>query len=147
MVFILAAVLVVAGALLFTLLIRDKDIPEAPPPSPTAHLEERRAQIYENLRDLQFEYRTGKLSDADYQATKTGLQRELAHVLAEIDAVRQQQQPAPLPVAKAAAAGPESNGASSKKKAVETSNACPHCGAHFAQALRFCGECGKPMIA
>jgi NADH pyrophosphatase NudC (nudix superfamily) len=144
MVFIIAAVLVAAGALLFTLLIRDKDIPEAPPPSPTAHLEERKAQIYENLRDLQFEYRTGKLSDADYQATKTGLQRELAHVLAEIDAIRQQQ---PQPAVKAAAAGPEANGATSKKRAVETSKACPHCGAHFAQSLRFCGECGKPMIA
>src|SRR5579884_4382168 len=93
MVFIIAAVLVAAGALLFTLLIRDKDIPEPPPPSPTAHLEERKAQIYENLRDLQFEYRTGKLSDADYQATKTGLQRELAHVLAEIDAILKQQPP------------------------------------------------------
>lgn len=143
MVFI-AAILVAAGALLFTLFIRDKDIPEAPPPSPTAHLEERRAQIYENLRDLQFEYRTGKLSDADYQTTKTGLQRELAHVLAEIDAIKQQQPQ----VAKVAAAGPQANGASSKPgKVIQTSNACPHCGAQFPQALRFCGECGKPMIA
>ena len=41
--------------------------------------------IYENLRDLQFEYRVGKLSDADYQPTKVGLQKELAGVLAEID--------------------------------------------------------------
>jgi hypothetical protein len=143
MIFI-AAVVVAAGALLFTLLIRDKDIPEPPPPSPTAHLEERRAQIYENLRDLQFEYRTGKLSDADYQATKTGLQRELAHVLAEIDTIRRQQPE----MVKAAAAAPELNGASApQKKVVETSKACPHCGAQFPQALRFCGECGKPMVA
>ena len=140
MVFIVA-VLVAAAALVYTLLIRDKDIPEAPPPSPTAHLEERKAQIYENLRDLQFEYRTGKLSDADYQTTKVGLQRELAHVLAEIDAVKKQQ---PVHV-KAAAAGPEVNGTAAKKKPVEIANACPHCGAEFAQALRICGECGKPM--
>jgi NADH pyrophosphatase NudC (nudix superfamily) len=137
MVFI-AAVLVAAGVLFFTLFIRDKDIPEAPPPSPTAHLEERRAQIYENLRDLQFEYRTGKLSDADYQITKTGLQRELAHVLAEIDSIRQAQ-PAQTQAAVAAPAG--TNGARSAARA------CPHCGAQFVQSLRFCGECGKPMIA
>ena len=70
------------------MLIRGSDIPEPAPVSPTAHLEERKAQIYENLRDLQFEFRVGKLSDADYQKTKLDLQRELAEVLAEIDALK-----------------------------------------------------------
>ena len=41
--------------------------------SPTQHLDERKAAIYENLRDLQFEYRVGKLSDADYAQTKLAL--------------------------------------------------------------------------
>jgi hypothetical protein len=26
-------------------------------------------------------------------------------------------------------------------------NKCPHCGATFEKALKFCGECGKPMGA
>ena len=81
-----AAVLLAVGVLVFTLMVRAKDIPEAPPVSPTAHLEEKKSRIYENLRDLQFEYRLGKLSDADYQKTKQQLQGELAGVLAEIDA-------------------------------------------------------------
>src|SRR3977135_1555185 len=81
------AVILTLGSLIFTLFVRGKDVPEAPPVSPTAHLEERKARIYENLRDLQFEYRVGKLSDADYQKTKLGLQQELAKVLAEIDAI------------------------------------------------------------
>src|SRR6202034_4478493 len=83
-----AAVVLVMGTILFTLFVRSQDVPEAPPVSPTAHLEERRAQIYENLRDLQFEFRLGKLSDDDYQKTKLDLQRELAKALAEIDAVQ-----------------------------------------------------------
>ena len=37
------------------------------------YLDDRKAQIYENLRDLQFEYRVGKLSDEDYQSTKRDL--------------------------------------------------------------------------
>ena len=78
------AVLVAIGAMLFTLFIRSQDVPDAPPVSPTAHLEERKAQIYENLRDLQFEFRVGKLSDADYQKTKLDLQRELARAGVEI---------------------------------------------------------------
>ena len=101
------AVVLVVGTLLFTLFVRSQDVPEAPAVSPTAHLEERKAQIYENLRDLQFEFRLGKLSDADYQKTKVDLQRELAKVLAEIDAVQppRRRQPARAKAAKAAAEG------------------------------------------
>jgi hypothetical protein len=128
-----AAVVLVVGTLLFTLFVRSQDIPELPAPSPTAHLEERKAQIYENLRDLQFEFRVGKLSDADYQKTKVDLQSELAKVLAAIDAV---QIPAPVR-AKAAKAVAETGGKLSDK--------CPHCGAKFPQPLKFCGECGKAM--
>jgi hypothetical protein len=124
-----AAVVLVMGTLLFTLFVRSQDVPEAPPVSPTAHLEERKAQIYENLRDLQFEFRLGKLSDADYQKTKVDLQLELAKVLAEIDAAP----PAPAKPARAQAG----------KAAV--SDKCPHCGAKFPQPLKFCGECGKAM--
>jgi hypothetical protein len=129
------AVVLVVGTLLFTLFVRSQDVPEAPAPSPTAHLEERKAQIYENLRDLQFEFRLGKLSDSDYQKTKVDLQRELARVLAEIDAV---QLPTPVPArAKAAKAAAET--------VAKVSNKCPHCGAQFPQPLKFCGECGKAM--
>ena len=125
----LAAVLVVAATILFTLLIRSKDIPPPEPVSPTKHLEERRASIYENLRDLQFEYRVGKLSDADYQRTKLTLQQELAGVLAEIERVGQQPAPA--------------NPSTRPKPAAGV--VCPHCGAKFPKPMKFCGECGKAM--
>ena|SRR5438874_2261058 len=121
-----AAVLLTVGALVFTLFVRGKDIPEAEPVSPTAHLEEKKARIYENLRDLQFEYRVGKLSDDDYQKTKQSLQTELAGVLAEIDTV-------PVVAVKAAV------------KAKTDGKTCPHCGAKFPKPLKFCGECGKAM--
>jgi len=131
-----AAVVLVVGTILFTLFVRTQDIPEMPAPSPTAHLEERKAQIYENLRDLQFEYRLGKLSDADYQKTKLDLQSELAKVLAEIDAV----QPATPGKAKAARAK------SPAEDVVNASDQCPHCGTKFPQAMKFCGACGKAMV-
>ncbi|MDP9112858.1 MAG: hypothetical protein M3O20_04165 [Acidobacteriota bacterium] len=82
---ILAVVILLAATLFYTLFIRAKDIPPPDPVSPTQHLDERKAAIYENLRDLQFEYRVGKLSDADYAQTKLALQKELAVVVAEIE--------------------------------------------------------------
>src|ERR1700691_2432648 len=94
MTLVAAVILVVAATTLFTLLIRAKDIPQPDPVSPTQHLEERKARIYENLRDLQFEFRVGKLSDSDYQRTKLALQQELAGVLAEIDRATAVKQPA-----------------------------------------------------
>src|SRR5512135_926098 len=121
-----AAVLLIALTVLFTFSIRDKDMPAPEPLSPTRHLDERRAAIYENLRDLQFEYRVGKLSDADYQQTKVGLQKELAGVLGEIEKVKSGA-PAAAPVEPAATPG----------------TVCPHCNATFPKPLKFCGECGK----
>jgi len=130
------AVLIAIGTIVFTLFVRSQDLPEPAPVSPTAHLEERKAQIYENLRDLQFEFRVGKLSDADYQKTKIDLQRELAKVMADIDTVTAT---APKPVAVAAPAAAKTSKPESK--------VCPHCGAKFPQALKFCGECGKAMAS
>src|SRR5712671_2318913 len=95
---IFLACLLTVGVILFILTVRTKDLPETAPVSPFAHLDQRKAAIYENLRDLQFEYRVGKLSDADYQQTKVSLQKELAGVMAEIDRVMQG---APIVVEKA----------------------------------------------
>lgn len=81
----IVVVVLLAATLFYTLFVRDKDIPPADPVSPTKHLDDRRAAIYENLRDLQFEFLVGKLSDADYQHTKLSLQKELAQVVAEIE--------------------------------------------------------------
>src|ERR1700719_1294911 len=84
---LIAVVILLAATLFYTLFIRAKDIPPPDPVSPVQHLDERKAAIYANLRDLQFEYRVGKLSDADYQQTKLALQKELAPVLAEIEKI------------------------------------------------------------
>ena len=140
MIIILASLLTI-GVLVFIVSVRAKDLPVAAPVSPFEHLDERKAAIYENLRDLQFEYRLGKLSDNDYQLTKRDLQKELAAVLAEVDKVKLTLQSGRPPAAPAA-----------KSKApvapVPSDNhTCPHCNATFEQELKFCGECGKPMKA
>jgi hypothetical protein len=132
MILISVVVVVIAVTLFFTLTIRTKDLPPADPVSPTQYLEDRKAQIYENLRDLQFEYRVGKLSDDDYQQTKLGLQKELAGVLGEIEKFGSSPvQAAPVPVM------------AEREKA--PSNVCPHCNAQVPKPMKFCGECGKAM--
>jgi hypothetical protein len=133
------AVVLTIVALGFVLFVREKDIPEPLPVSPVQHLEDRKQAIYDNLRDLQFEYRVGKLSDEDYQSTKQALQKELAGVLAEMEATiaRLGLTPTRVPNKKPAVAAPKS-----ARRAVTV---CPFCGAEFSQALKFCGECGKAI--
>ena len=75
-------------AVALTVFIREADLPQLPPENPFKVHDERKARIYENLRDLQFELRIGKLSDEDYAKSKQSLQGELAQVLADIDALK-----------------------------------------------------------
>lgn len=55
-----------------------------PEKTPASYLRERKDAVYENLRDLNFEYRSGKIPDEDYQQLKASLHNEAAVLLAEI---------------------------------------------------------------
>lgn len=56
-----------------------------------AFLRERKESVYENLRDLNFEYKAGKIPDADYAGMRASLEDEAAAVLAEIEQLEAQQ--------------------------------------------------------
>jgi len=49
------------------------------------YLRERKDAIYENLRDLNFEYLAGKYSEPDYAGQLRALEDEAAQVIAEMD--------------------------------------------------------------
>lgn len=74
-----------AFALVYTLWVPASEVYVAQPPSPLDHLLDKKRVIYDNLRDLSFEYRTGKLSDEDYQKLKSSLQYEMATVMKSIE--------------------------------------------------------------
>jgi hypothetical protein len=58
-----------------------------------AFLKERKEQLYENLRDLNFEHKAGKLPDADFQQMRSSLEDEAATLLAEIESLEDAPQP------------------------------------------------------
>lgn len=51
------------------------------------YLRERKDAIYENLRDLNFEYLAGKFPEQDYAEQRAGLEDEAARVIGELDAL------------------------------------------------------------
>lgn len=57
------------------------------------YLRERREMLYDNLRDLNFEFRSGKYPEEDYSAQRAALENEAAETVAEIDLLEAQIQP------------------------------------------------------
>ena len=53
------------------------------------YLRERKEAVYENLRDLNFEFKAGKVPDADYQSMRASLEEEAAALMAEIARLEQ----------------------------------------------------------
>ena len=80
---IIASALLILGVFAYVFYPDRSIVPQAAKPR-LEFLRERREVLYENLRDLNFEYRAGKLSYADYESLKNSMEEEAANVLAEI---------------------------------------------------------------
>jgi hypothetical protein len=79
----LLCALITAASLLYVFSVPG-NLTSGPEKTRVAFLRERREAVYENLRDLNFEFRAGKLPETDYQTMKNSLEEEAAAILAEI---------------------------------------------------------------
>lgn len=140
-----ASIALIVIVLVLLLFIRQNDLPYVEPVSATAHLDERKTAIYENIRDANFEYLMGKLSEDDYKQTKADLQDELSEVNAEIASATGAK---PLPV-KPAVSGLASSSSTPAPITPQVTASkmvvCPTCGARYTTAMKFCGECGQSL--
>jgi hypothetical protein len=105
---VLGACLALAAAtMIFIFYIQPDASDVAPHRTKLDQLMERRDSIYDNLRDLRFEFRSGKYSEGDFEAMKVSLENEAALALAEIDQVTESQIRRPRRPRPAAARGPQ----------------------------------------
>lgn len=70
---------------LFYVFYPERHIEEQHQKTRLEYLRERKEVLYDNLRDLNFEYRAGKYTQEDYEMQQVGLENETAEVLAEIE--------------------------------------------------------------
>jgi len=75
----------VFAAALFVYIFYPGDETEGEEKTRLVYLYERKDVIYENLRDLNFEFKSGKFTQADYDGMRTGMEAEAARILAEIE--------------------------------------------------------------
>jgi hypothetical protein len=82
--------------LFFYVFYMEEEVPVGEEKTRLSYLYERKEVIYDNLRDLNFEYKAGKFPDADFQAMRSTLESEAAQVLAEIEQLEDAASPAPV---------------------------------------------------
>ena len=76
-----------AAALLVYVFYRPDDVETGEEKTRALYLQERKDATYENLRDLNFEYKAGKLSEQDYAVQRAALEDEAAAILAELESI------------------------------------------------------------
>lgn len=81
-----------------------------------------RENTFDALRDLQFEYATGKLSSSDYEQLKARYENQAADILQQIDALQPK-----------------------KAKTAQGARTCPRCKATMSAQDKFCTKCGTKL--
>ena len=81
----IAACMIMTAALFFYIFSLPPQVDPGEEKTRLVYLRERKEMVYENLRDLNFEYKAGKFPEADYLAMRASLENEAAAVLAEIE--------------------------------------------------------------
>ncbi|HVB96321.1 MAG TPA: zinc ribbon domain-containing protein [Chloroflexota bacterium] len=92
----------------------------------------RRDRLYGELRELDFDYRVGKITPEDYGELRRQLENDAARILQAIDVeIKEIDDEIEREIGHLR----------------ETSTACPSCGAAITPGARFCAACGATLKA
>jgi len=129
---IVLAVLLTVGAVVFVAfpLVRTPRPLDTNGPGATEELLARRDRVFEELREADFDFRVGKLTEQDYSATRERLENEAARILHAIDV-------------QIAALDEEIEREVHDLR--DREHSCPACGAPIAPSARFCVSCGASL--
>ena len=83
--FVIAVCLLFTAAIVFYVFYLPGTLKLGPPKTRVTYLRERKDVVYDNLRDLNFEYKAGKYPEADYATMRASLEDDAAGILAEIE--------------------------------------------------------------
>lgn len=98
---------------------------------------ERREAAVEALREIEFEYRTGKLEEEDYRELRE--RYAAAAVRARREEAAESERAAPEATSEAAS----ETAASGRRD--ETDRSCPSCASPARPGARYCARCGEPL--
>lgn len=88
-------------------------------------LEARKNEVYTAIKDIEFDYQMGKLSEEDYNELRENYKEEAAKLLSRMDQV--------------------AGGSKKKKDAPKAAKFCHQCGAEVEASDKFCTSCGTAL--
>lgn len=92
-------------------------------------LEERKENIYAAIKEIEFDYQMGKLSEEDFNELRQQYKNDAVELLKEIDKTQ-----------------PQVEKAEGKKSAkLQTARFCWNCGAPLKPEDKFCADCGTNL--
>ena len=102
-------------------------------------LKRRRLVVYDNLKDLEFEFQSGKIAPEDYQALRRNYLGEATALMAATQEAEQ------LKVKEAVIEREVAARRAQRKLQPKEEYTCPACGYENPLPVKFCGECGARM--
>ena len=108
--------------------------------TPLADLKRRRLVVYENLKDLEFEFQSGKIARQDYRSLRENYLGEAAVLMAATQEAETLKESETLIERQVAARR-------ARLKAQPPDDyVCPKCGFENPVPVKFCGECGARIV-
>ncbi len=107
--------------------------------TPLADLKRRRLVVYENLKDLEFEFQSGKIAREDYGALRENYLSEAAQLMIASQDAEQMSSDSEMIERLVAARRAE------RQRVPVQEYVCPKCGFENPLPVKFCGECGARM--
>ena len=100
----------------------------------------RKAVVYSNLKDLEFEHKMGRLGEADFHRLETGFKVEAAEILGRLDRLGATEN---LDEGIEEAIAARKTRLAAGRQAVPAT--CPSCGADLVPGKQFCADCGHRL--
>ena len=104
-------------------------------------LKRRRLVVYDNLKDLEFEYQSGKIVREDYEGMRTNYLGEATALMAATQDAEELKENDVLIEREVAARRAQ------RKEQPKIEYTCPACGYENPLPVKFCGECGARIAA
>jgi cytochrome c-type biogenesis protein CcmI len=103
----------------------------------------RKAVVYDNLKDLEFEHKMGRLSESDFEKLREGYKTEEASLLQQLDLITASEKNDDIIEKDIASRKSRLYGSGARK--AENASSCPACGATIIPGKKFCADCGKRL--
>ena len=111
--------------------------------TPVADLKRRRLVVYENIQDLEFEFKSGKIARGDYESLRQSYTAEAAHLMIASEEAEHPAKAEDAFIEREVAA----RRARRRSGVPEEEYVCDKCGFENPLPVKFCGDCGAAVTA